>query len=136
MVALTITATSVVAQPGATIIDGTAAATITAGQAVYLDTATGLYGLADTDGATTDIRAFAGFALNGAAVSQPIRIHQRGPLAIGATVTRGVGYYLSPTAGGVAPVADIITGAYPTFLGFATSATVINVQPVAAGVIV
>lgn len=136
MAALTITATSVVAQPGATVIDGTAGATITAGQVVYLDSTTGLYGLADTDSATADARVVAGVALNGAATGQPINILTRGPFTVGATVVRGLGYYLSPTAGGIAPVADIVTGAYPTFLGFATSTTVLNLQPVAAGVIV
>lgn len=127
MAALTITAASVIAGSGARTVDGTAGATITAGQAVYLDTATNTYKLADCDSATEAARSPTGIALNGAATGQPVEVLTRGPITIGATMTAGVVYYLSPTAGGISPVGDLGAGDYPTIIGIATSTTVLDV---------
>ena len=134
MADITITATSVVAGGNARKTDGTAGATITAGQVVYREAATGQIKLADCDSATAEARSPLGIALNGAASGQPVEVLTSGNITIGATVTQGVGYYLSPTAGGICPVADVLSGDYPVFLGFATSASVIRVGIVEAGV--
>lgn len=134
MADLTITATSVVAGGNARTVDGTAGATITAGQAVYLDSTTGTYKLADCDSATAAVRSPAGIALNGAATGQPVEIATSGNITIGATVTAGVAYYLSATAGGICPVADLGSGDYPVFLGFATSSSVLALRIVESGV--
>lgn len=134
MADLTITAANVVAAGGATTKNGTAGATITAGQVVYLDSDAGTYKLADTDSATAAARSPAGIALNSASAGQPLRVLEDGPVTIGAAVTAGVGYYLSGTAGGICPVADLGSGDYPVFLGFARSATVLDVDIVEAGV--
>lgn len=134
MADLTITAANVLAGSGATKVAGTAGATITAGQAVYLDTSDNEYKLADCDHATAAVRAPAGLALNGASDGQPLTVLTGGPITIGATVTAGVAYYLSPTAGGICPVADVLSGDYPTILGIATSATVLDVKIHSAGV--
>lgn len=131
MAALTITATSVAAISCVT-TQGTAGATITAGQVLYLDAATGTYKLADADGAAA-LRVPVGIALNGAASGQPVLVATSGSITIGATLTGGIAYYLSPTAGGISPVADIITGCYPTILGIATSATVLQLQILQSG---
>lgn len=133
MVDLVITATSVVAGGNAKDITHPAGATITAGQVVYRDSA-GVLQLADCDSATAAARSPLGIALNGAATGQPVKVLKSGNVTIGATVTQGVAYYLSPTAGGICPVADILSGDYPVILGFATSASVINVNIVEAGV--
>jgi len=53
---------------------------------------------------------------------------REGPITIGATVTGGVAYYLSPTPGGICPVADVLSGDYPTIIGIATSASVLSVK--------
>ncbi len=127
MADLTVTANSVVAGADSTTTSGTAGVTITAGQAVYLDTTTGKWALADADSATVAQRRAAGIALNGAALNQPIKVLTSGDVTIGATVTAGVAYYLSGTAGGICPVADIGTGEYVNLIGIATSATVIRV---------
>lgn len=127
MADLTITATSVVAGGGAKTVEGTAGATITAGQVVYLDSTTGTYKLADCDSATAAVRSPDGIALNGAASGQPVEVLTRGNITIGATLTGGVAYYLSGTAGGICPVADLATGDYPTIVGIATSASVLSV---------
>jgi hypothetical protein len=61
-------------------------------------------------------------------------VHESGPLTVGATMTAGVAYYLSDTAGGICPVADLATGEYPSVLGIATSTTVLNVNIQTSGV--
>jgi hypothetical protein len=42
-------------------------------------------------------------------------------------VTGGVAYYLSATPGGICPVADLGSGDYPTIVGIAVSASVLDV---------
>ena len=127
MADITVTAASVVAGSDSTTVSGTAGVTITAGQAVYLDATTGKWALADADSATVAQRRAAGIALNGAALNQPIKVLTSGDITIGATVTAGVAYYLSGTAGGICPVADIGAGEYVNLIGIATSATVLRV---------
>lgn len=136
MAALTVTAANVIAGSTAKKTTGIAGTTITAGQCVYLDAATGKYLLTDADSATVAARTVTGIALHGSLLNQPLTIQTSGDITIGATVAPGVGYYSSATAGGIAPVADNTTGVYPTFLGFGTSTTVIQLAPVAAGVAV
>ncbi|MCW3837814.1 hypothetical protein ACFQ1E_17350 [Sphingomonas canadensis] len=131
---ISITATSVVAGAGARVEHGTAGTTITAGQWVYKDAATGRYLLADSNSATAAARVPRGIALNGGANGQPVAIALSGPVTIGGTLTAGVGYYLSDTPGGTCPVADVGSGEYATFLGMATSTTVLNIDIQASGV--
>lgn len=131
---LSITAANVIAGAGAAMKLGTAGATITAGKTVYLDSADNEYKLADCDSATAAVRSPAGIALNGASDGQPLVVLERGPLTIGATMTAGVTYYLSPNAGGICPVADVLTGDYPTIIGIATSTTVLEVNIQEAGI--
>lgn len=135
MADLTITATSVVAGSTATVVRGTAGAAITAGQVVYLDPTTGKYNLADTDSATAAVRRAHGVALNGAALNQPITVCTSGPVTIGATIEAGTAYYLSGTAGGICPVADVAAGDYPLIVGMGASTTVLNVGIVYPGVV-
>lgn len=134
MADLVITAANVRAGTGARVVLGTAGATITAGKAVYLDSADSEYKLADCDSATAAIRSPAGIALNGASDGQPLVVLEEGPITIGATMTAGIAYYLSPTAGGICPVADVLAGDYPVILGIATSTTVLEVSIQEAGV--
>jgi hypothetical protein len=124
---LSITAANVLAGSGARTVDGTAGASVTAGQVVYLDSATNTYKLADCDSATAAVRSPDGIALHAAASGQPLEVLTRGPITIGATMTAGVAYYLSPNAGGICPVADVLSGDYPTIVGIATSTTVLDV---------
>jgi hypothetical protein len=136
MADLVITAASVLAGSGA-VIDRSrnALATITAGQVVYQDAATGNYGLADTDSATAAVRVPAGIALHAAATGQPLAVLRSGPITIGATIAAGVAYYLSGTAGGLCPVADVAAGDYPAIIGIGQSTSVLAVEIVAPGVI-
>src|SRR5581483_1775072 len=105
---LTITAASVVpyTSPVPLYSDGTAGATITAGQPVYLDSATNTYKLSLAAGTATEATA-AGIAVNGASAGQPVRIQTSGDLDLGATLTVGRVYVLSANAGKIAPVTDL-----------------------------
>jgi hypothetical protein len=127
MADLVITAANVAAGVGARTSSGVAGATITAGQVVYQDPADSKYKLADANSGTAAVRKPAGIALHGALAGQPLTILVQGPITIGAAVAPGVPYFASATPGGVAVAADMVTGVYPTILGIATSATVIDV---------
>jgi hypothetical protein len=134
MTALTITAANVVAGTNSTRDIGTAGETITAGQPIYLASATNKWMLADTNSATAEARVAKGISLNGAALNQPISIHKSGDLTIGATLTAGVAYYLGGTPGTIVPVADLTAGDFPCVLGLAKSTTILAVDIQSAGV--
>lgn len=134
MVDLVITPASVTAAASAKKTSGTAGATITAGQVVYLDTTDSRLKLADADAAGVgSIPAFY-IALNGASNGQPLAVISEGDLTLGAVMTAGTSYYLSPTAGGIAPHADILSGDNVVFLGVAKSTSVLAVKPIISGV--
>lgn len=133
MADLTITAASVVAGSDAVTENGTLGATVTAGQVVYKDSSDGLWKLADCDSGTAALRSPAGIALNGGATGQPVKVHKKGLITIGATMTAGLAYYLSPTPGGICVVGDLGSGDYPTVVGVATSATVLRVNFIESG---
>ncbi|TPM58979.1 hypothetical protein FJ959_08885 [Mesorhizobium sp. B2-2-4] len=134
MTDLVITATGVLVGANASIEHGFAAAAITAGQVVYKD-ATGKFNLADTDNASAIVRTPKGVALNGAATGQPVAIVTKGDVTIGGTIEAGTGYWLSGTAGGICPVADVAAGDYPCLIGIGKSTTVLTVDIQAPGVI-
>lgn len=137
MTDLSITAASVVAGSNANTELGTAGETITAGQVVYRDSTTGKYMKADNNSATAEARVPRGVALNGAALNQPLVIQKSGDITIGASLTAGAAYYLSETAGGICPVADISTaGEYYVLLGLATSTAVLAIDIQNSGVAV
>ncbi len=133
MADISITASAVLPGSGARTRHVTAGATITAGQVVYREASTGKYKLADTDSATAEVRTPAGIALNGASDGQPLTILTQGLLTLNAVLTQAVAYYLSGTAGGICPVADVASGDYTTVIGVAQSSTVLNVNFTEAG---
>lgn len=134
MTDLSITAANVIARGTAKKVPGTAGASITAGQVVYLDSADGKFKLADNDSATAAARSPYGVALHAASDGQPLVVARSGPVTIGASLTAGVAYYLSGTAGGICPVADLSTGDYPTIIGIATSTSILNIDIQESGV--
>ncbi|MBZ9873486.1 hypothetical protein LB542_21885 [Mesorhizobium sp. BR1-1-9] len=127
MTALSITAANVLAGANSTRDNGIAGAAVTAGQPVY-KAADNSYKLADTNDASALVRKPKGIALHAAAIGQPLAVHQKGPLTIGASVTPGVAYYLGGTPGTIVPVGDLTTGDHPALIGMATSATDIYVD--------
>jgi len=123
---LSITAANVAPGTDATKDTGTAGEALTAGQAVYKKSSDGKYYKADCNSATAEVRVASGIVLTGSAANQPVVVQTAGSITIGATVSNGVVYYLSGTAGGIRPVADNTTGDYVQTIGIATSASVIK----------
>lgn len=122
MADLTITAANVVFTSGNK-TTGTAGASVTAGQAVYLDTTTNTLKLAQCDGTTAEATA-AGIALHASASGQPLTYAGHGStINIGATTAKTTTYHLSATAGGVCPEADLVSTNKRTRLGYATATT-------------
>lgn len=129
MADIAITAASVIAGANANIDRShNAGVTVTAGQAVYLDSSAHTWKLADADGATQEIRTATGIALNGAGAGQPLAVQTSGLITIGATLTAGLQYFLSNTAGGICLVADIGAGEYVDEIGIATTTTVLDLN--------
>lgn len=115
---------------------GTAGASITAGQSVYQDaTAGNVVKLADANG-TVATAAATGIALQSATSGQPISFMTAGALAFGAILLAGKYYVVSATPGGIAPVADLTTGWYSTLLGYGYSTSVMIVGVKASGILV
>lgn len=140
MAAIAITAASVVASAAATLRkEFSFAATVTAGQVVYLNSSN-QWALADSDGNLgTGINDLRGFALDGGAVNQPATVCVADPdFTPGGTLSNGLAVYLFTTAGAIS-FADIpTTGAYPVLMGIAKSTTKMNFPfgGVASGVII
>lgn len=124
---LTITAGNVAAGSNAQVdFARKAGETITAGQAVYRSSSTGLWMKADNNAVAAEVRQATGIALNGAASGQPLAVQTGGDITIGATVAAGAAYYLSDTAGGICPLADVGAGEYICLIGVAKSTSVIQ----------
>lgn len=115
--ALTITATQVVPSASAKVGIYTAGAAITAGQTVYITTGRTV-GLADCD-AGSGAQNCIGIAVNGAATGQPVSVLESGVITLGAGAApaNGVPYFLSPTAGSISPLAELLTGDRLVYLG-------------------
>lgn len=133
MADLAITASAVKAGSNAAVTAGTAGETVTAGQVGYKEASTGKWKLADADHATEEVREPDGIFLNGASDGQPVDVLTGGDLTLNAVLTAGTAYYLSPTAGGIAPLADVLTGDDIVLIGLATSTTNLRVMIFATG---
>lgn len=126
--ALSITPASVLPGSDAVVEHCTAGATITAGQALYLDSTTNTVKLADANGAAA-LRSVYGIALNGGASGQPITVQKSGAITIGGTVVSGTVYVLGATAAGdIEAASALTTGWYTSIIGVATSASVIQLH--------
>ncbi len=134
MADLAITPANVLAMATASTERSIAGATILAGQVVYKEAATGQYKLAGARSGIAEAKIPYAIALDGAATGQPLIVLTGGPITIGATVVAGTAYYLSHTAGGIKPVADLASTDLVTLIGIATSTTVIDVRIHQSGV--
>jgi hypothetical protein len=128
MADISITAANVVKGENAVTENGTAGETIAAGKAVYLNSTTKKYMLADSNSGTAEVRRARGIALNSASLDQPLQILKGGDYTAGGTFTAGVAYYLSDTPGGICAVADVGSGEYVCLLGIAKSASVLAID--------
>ena len=135
MADLVITATSVVGSlPSAQ--TNLAGATITAGQAIYIDSSDKVQVL-DANSLPASNKGI-GVALNGGAINQPISWQAGGDITIGAATTTGTMYIVSATnpGGFIAPDADRASGWTVIQLGRAKSTTVITLDVKNTGIVV
>lgn len=123
-----------------TVVDrGTAGAAVTINQAVYLEESTSTWKLMDGDNVATagTLGLQVGLALNTAPNGGLLFIARQGPVTMsGASFTRGVPVFASLTAGGLCPLADLLTGDYPVYMGMPSSATAIYLNPHTTGVVI
>lgn len=137
MADLSITAASVLASANCAPTRGiNYGATITQGQVVYYDSTTATWKLADANGSSTGNAANSrlGIALVSGANQQPGVVAERDSyFTPGATLTNGASYWVSSTAGGICPVADVASGNVAQFLGVAKSTTILHLNPTPSG---
>jgi hypothetical protein len=127
MADISVTAASVLKGTGATTQNGIAGVSITAGQPLYLDSATNTLKLADVD-LSSAAATVVGIALHAAGAGQPIQYQDGGAMTFNAVLTAGKVYVATATAGGIALIADLATNWRTSILGYATSTTSLTVR--------
>lgn len=134
MVDITMTPASLALGSDCTVTTYIAAVAITAGQAVYYDASTGKVNLADADASSATATAI-GIAMTTApAANLPVVVCTGGTITAGSVFTKGTPLFLSKTAGGIAPAADITgAGTYWTQLGIGTGTTTFLLKPIVTG---
>lgn len=135
MADLSLSAASVAPSAGWLFKDGTAGATITAGQSIYEDASDGGKAkLADAN-ASAAAADTAGIALHGASSGQPIRYQIAGDISIGTTAMEvGKIFVQSANAGGIAPSTDMGSGWYTKVIGISKTNSVLSLILRGAGV--
>lgn len=126
MADIAVTAGNVVPGTDASFGRGTAGATITAGQWLYLDSTTDTLKLSDTN-LSTAASVIVGVAVGGGAAGQKITYQKAGLITIGGTVASGIIYIASGTPGGFAPSADG-SGLTQSIVGVGYSTTQIRIN--------
>jgi hypothetical protein len=136
MADLTITAANVAKGANAVIFNGTADASVTAGQTCYVDlTDASKLKLADNN-ASAATAVVKGIALHSTLANQPLALQTAGDITIGAMVAVGTIYCQSANAGAICPSGDLATGNYVSPLGIGVSSTVIRLAINNSGVAV
>lgn len=130
MVDYAVTASSVAPGTNAVIRRGTAgAAAITAGQSVRLSAGTLVLAQADS---SANVSGFLGVSLNDGAPGQPVNYIESGEYNSGATATAGdVAVISAAAAGGIAPVADLVSTNAVVVVGVFTTTT--NIRLIDSG---
>ena len=136
MADLSITAANVLPSDQASISEGICGETITAGQAVYIDTANNNVLKLAYNAGTLLQGTVAGIALNGGAAGQVIRyVYQDPALVLGCTMTVGDAIYLGGVAGGLTKTTtDLDTGEFCSIVGICSVLnSAINMKIIRAG---
>lgn len=102
--------------------------TVTQGQSVYLKS-DGKWWKADANATESAGSAGLGVALTKGSADDPGIVVTGGSMNLGATLTAGQPYFVSSTAGGICPASDLSSTEYTSYLGSATSSSVINLGP-------
>ena len=131
MADIVITAANFIPSSVAQTFTGTAGATITAGQPVYLNTVTSTYNLCNANATGNGINVFGGIAMDGASNGQRFLICRSDTnCALGGTVNSGQVVIVSGNAGNVCDVSSAVTGWYVTVIGVGIGGNNINFSPV------
>lgn len=111
---------------------------IVQGEPVYRSSLDSYYYKADADAeASADVK---GIAVTPAGASgdrfvlAANKSGQTGDINLGATLTQGETYVVSTNSGKIAPIGDLTTGDYVTYLGVASSSTILKLRSNATGV--
>lgn len=136
MADVSITAANVARVSGTAIRDYNAGETITAGMVVYLKSTDSKWYKAQCDGTAEEAGGSVrmGIALHGSLAGQPLAVQVDGTVTIGGTVVTGTPYVVSAAAGGIAPFADLVSTNKVSYIGWASSTTVLTIAPNATGV--
>lgn len=136
MADLVVTAANVVWQSGSKEW-GVSGASLTPGMSVYRKASDSKWYGMQHDGtqAESGYGVKIGICLTTSAANQPVCVQYDGSISFGAILTSGERYYVGAGTGGICAVADIIAGEYVTFLGVATSTSLMSLKPFASGVV-
>ena len=108
-------------------------ATISAGQVVYLNTATNEYELADASAANT--ASVVGIAMTpGVDGGYGAIVTSGSVVLVGGTVAAGQTFVVSATAGGIAPEADLGSGEYYSLVGVGEGSSTLKIDINATGI--
>lgn len=112
---------------------------ISQGEPVYRSALDSYYYKADADAeASADVKGIAVTPAGSSGDRFVLAANKSGSTAdinLGATLTQGETYVVSTNAGKIAPITDLTTGDYVSYLGVASSATILKMKTNATGVI-
>ncbi len=107
--------------------DRTLGASVTAGQAVYLDATDSSVKVADSD--ASGKKTVRGIALDGGSQGDPCRVALDGSVInLGCTLGVGTPYFLGATAGAIVPLADVGSSGDLDILGAGSTAALFKVH--------
>jgi hypothetical protein len=107
--------------------------TVAQGKSVYLKASDNKWWLADSNALESAGSGGVGIAITPGVADEYQIIATGGLVNCGATLVPGMAYFVSNTAGGIIPAGDLSSTEYTTYLGAATSAALLNMQPHASG---
>lgn len=110
----------------------TAGAQITQGDSVFLDTSDQLQAAEKAVDAAS--AAAVGIALNSGEAGQPVTFQSGGEIDVGSVLVVGETYVVGAAAGGIAPIADVVSTEFSTILGIATAAGILKLGILQSGV--
>ncbi len=137
MADITVTAANVLPGSDANVLTNyLAGETITAGMAVYLKSSDSRWWKAQCDSTAAEAgSAGLGIALMGSSAGQAVAVQISGSITIGATVVATTQYIVSATAGGICPIADIVSTNYLSLLGYGSTTAILIMNKNATGIV-
>lgn len=133
MADLVLTHALVVPGAGATFLAGIAGQALTAGLVCQIEAGSTRVTL--TLSGTLELARVHGIASHAASPGQPLRLQTGGQLSLGAALlTVGEVYVLSRNGGMIAPVGDLLPGAFVTLLGIAYTTSVLGLSLWSTGI--